>query len=226
MGIFTRMRDIVSSNINAMLDRAEDPEKLIRLMIQEMEDTLVEIKASCAGAMAEAKKIERELDGVRQRVDAWADKAGLAVERGREDLAREALVEKRRLARRAEGLEAELGEARALVGRYQDDIMQLEDKLAAVREKERMLKQRHLAARQQARARRGVREAGSHEAVQRFERFQNRVERLEAEAELVNYGQPASDLDDRFAELESDEEIERELAALKDRQAPHDTQAG
>ena len=221
MGIFTRMRDIVSSNINAMLDRAEDPEKLIRLMIQEMEDTLVEIKASCAGAMAEAKKVEREL----ARVQAWADKARLAVDKGREYLAREALVEKRRLGQRAGALEAELEEARALVGRYQDDIMQLEDKLASVREKERMLKQRHLAARQQTRARRGVRQADSSEAMQRFERFQNRVERLEAEAELVNYGQAQQGLEGRFAELESDEEIERELAALKDAQSPREPQA-
>jgi phage shock protein A len=225
MGIFTRMRDIVSSNINAMLDRAEDPDKLIRLMIQEMEDTLVEIKASCAGAMAEAKKVERELAGVQERVQAWADKARLAVDKGREDLAREALLEKRRLAQRAGALEAELEEARALVGRYQDDIMQLEDKLASVREKERMLKQRHLAARQQTRARRGVRQADSSEAMQRFERFQNRVERLEAEAELVNYGQAQQGLEGRFAELESDEEIERELAALKDAQSPREPQA-
>jgi phage shock protein A len=88
-----------------------------------------------------------------------------------------------------------------------------------------MLKQRHLAARQQTRARRGVRQADSSEAMQRFERFQNRVERLEAEAELVNYGRGQQGLEGRFAELESDEEIERELAALKDAQSPREPQA-
>jgi len=214
MGIFTRMRDIVSSNINSMLDKAEDPEKLIKLMIQEMEDTLVEIKASCAGAMAETKKIERELDQVEARARDWAAKAELAVERGREDLAREALVEKRRYAERARGLDEELAEARDVVGRYQDDIMQLEEKLASVREKERMLKQRHIAARHKRRAQAGIRHASSSEVMMRFEKFQNRVERMEAEADLVNFGKK-DDLDQRFSRLEGDEEIERELAELK-----------
>ena len=96
MGIFTRFRDIVSSNINAMLDRAEDPEKLIKLMIHEMEDTLIEIKASCAGVMAGAKKVQRQLSDVRARVAYWEEKAGLAVNKGRDDLAREALIERRK----------------------------------------------------------------------------------------------------------------------------------
>src|SRR5210317_1339583 len=96
MGIFTRFRDIISSNINAMLDKAEDPEKLIKLMIREIEDTLIELKASCAGVMASEKKVERRLEGVQSREQYWADRAQLAVDKGRDDLAREALVEKRR----------------------------------------------------------------------------------------------------------------------------------
>ena len=108
MGIFTRVRDIINSNVNAMLDKAEDPEKLIRLMIQEMEDTLVEIKASCAGAIAERKKIERQHDVAKERAASWGDRAGLAVDKGRDDLAREALLEKRRYQDRARSLEQEL----------------------------------------------------------------------------------------------------------------------
>jgi len=115
MGIFTRVSDIIHSNINAMLDKAEDPEKLIRLMIQEMEDTLVEIKASCAGAMATKKKVQRELDEALSRADQWGHKAQLAVNKGREDLAREALIEKRRYRERAEALEREASECDALV---------------------------------------------------------------------------------------------------------------
>ena len=99
MGIFTRVRDIISSNLNTMLEKAEDPEKLVKLMIREMEDTLVEIKASCAGAMAAKKKIERDSGEVKDRSQAWADKAQLAIDKGREDLAREALLEKRRIMR-------------------------------------------------------------------------------------------------------------------------------
>ena len=114
MGIFTRFRDIISSNINAMLDRAEDPEKLIKLMIREMEDTLVEIKASCAGVMAERKKAQRQLEDIEAREKYWEDKAGLAVNKGRDDLAREALIEKRGHTRRKEGIELEIADLDSL----------------------------------------------------------------------------------------------------------------
>ncbi|MCB2187137.1 MAG: phage shock protein PspA [Deltaproteobacteria bacterium] len=218
MGIFTRLRDIINSNIGAMLDRAEDPEKLIRLMIQEMEDTLVEIKASCAGAMAEAKKIQRELDQVSARVAEWETRASLALDRGREDLAREALLEKRRLSHRLEGLDREWAEASTLVERYQEDIVQLEEKLAAVREKQRLLIQRHMAAQHQKRARQDLRRADSSEVLLRFAQFENRVERMEAEAELVNLGRQGA-AEKAFTNLEDAEEIERELTALKEKQA-------
>ena len=215
MGIFTRLRDIISSNINAMLDRAEDPEKLIRLMIQEMEDTLVEIKASCAGAMAEATKVDRLLAESRERARDWADKARLAVDRGREDLARQALLEKRRHQKRIQDLEVRLAEAQALVEQYQGDILQLEEKLAQVREKQRILVQRHIRARQQKRAQYDIQRARSAEVLMRFEKFQNRVERMEAEAELVNFGR-RDGLERHFEELAQDDEIERELRALKE----------
>ncbi|MCK5420107.1 MAG: PspA/IM30 family protein, partial [Desulfobacterales bacterium] len=121
MGIFTRFRDIISSNINAILDKAEDPEKLIKLMIREMEDTLVEIKAACAGAMASSKKVQRQLDKLHDQILYWEEKAQLAVKRGRDGLAREALVEKRRYTRRIESLENELTEHNLLIEQYQDD---------------------------------------------------------------------------------------------------------
>ena len=105
MGIFTRFRDIISSNINAMLDTAEDPEKLIRLMIREMEDTLVEIKTACAGVMASGKKVQRQLEGQEARAQYREEKAQLAVKKGRDDLAREALVEKRTFTCRAESID-------------------------------------------------------------------------------------------------------------------------
>ncbi|UCD83022.1 MAG: PspA/IM30 family protein, partial [Desulfobacterales bacterium] len=129
MGIFSRFRDIIGSNINSMLDRAEDPEKLIRLMIQEMEDTLIELKAACAGVMAQSKTVERQLQMIEKRVGYWEDKAGLAVNKGRDDLAREALLEKRRHIQRAESLTRELTEHEALLEQYKDDIRQLEEKL-------------------------------------------------------------------------------------------------
>ncbi|KIX11119.1 phage shock protein PspA [Dethiosulfatarculus sandiegensis] len=217
MGIFSRMRDIISSNINAMLDRAEDPEKLIRLMIQEMEDTLVEIKASCAGAMAAAKKVERELDAVRTKSDMWGDKAAFAVEKGRDDLARDALREKKRYDGRIDFLEEELRQCHSVVDRYQSDILQLEEKLASVREKQRVLVQRHIHAKNQKRAQTDMRRADSSDVLIRFSQFENRVERMEAEAELVNLGHKPADLDDEFSRLEQDDDIERELMELKTR---------
>ena len=214
MGIFSRMRDIISSNINVMLEKAEDPEKLIKLMIQEMEDTLVEVKASCAGVMARRKNVARELEGARAAAARWDGNAKLAVEKGRDNLAREALVEKRRCDQRAEALGRELQEHDALITQYQDDIMQLEDKLNTVREKQRVLVQRHIHARGKKRAQRGIRRADTSDAFMRFEKFESRIDRLEAEADLVNFGRKPT-LEEEFARLETDEEIERQLEALK-----------
>jgi len=223
MGIFTRVSDIIHSNINAMLDKAEDPEKLIRLMIQEMEDTLVEIKASCAGAMATKKKVQRELDEALTRADQWGNKAQLAVNKGRDDLAREALVEKRRYRERAGALEREASECDALVEQYQNDIVQLEDKLKLAQEKRRILVQRHIRAQRSKRVQEGIRRIDSTDTLIRFEQFENRIERLEVEADLVNLSRKPA-LEEELARLEGDEEIEQELQALR-ASAPKQTEA-
>lgn len=214
MGIFTRFRDIISSNINAMLDKAEDPEKLIRLMIREMEDTLIEIKASCAEVMANRKKLERQLHEVRSRERNWQDKAELAVNKGRDDLAREALVEKRGYSSRADALDRELIECGALVEQYQDDIRQLEEKLESAREKQRTLVQRHIHANRKKRAQEEIRRMESSEAIFKFEELENRIERMEAEADMVNFGRKPK-LEEDFDTLLVDEEIEKELRNLK-----------
>ena len=218
MGIFTRFRDIVSSNINSLLDRAEDPEKLIRLMIREMEDTLVELKSACAAVMAETKQVQRQRDEAADRAQFWADKAVLAVSKGRDDLAREALVEKRRYHQRAETLVRELGEHQALSDQYQDDIRQLEDKLKSAREKQRLLVQRHIHAERKRRAQEDIRRVDSAEAIFKFDELENRIERMEAEADLVNYGR-TQDLEDQLNRLSVDEDIERELQTMKAGQA-------
>jgi phage shock protein A len=214
MGVFTRFRDIISSNINAMLDKAEDPNKLVNLMIREMEDTLVEIKASCAGVMANKKKIQRQLEDSRGQAKSWEQRAGLAVSKSREDLAREALLEKRRYAERVRSLEHELADVNGLVEQYQEDIRQLEDKLRGAREKQRILIHRHIHANKKRRAQEEIRKMESSEAIVKFEEFENRIERMEAGADLVNYGRkPAMEVN--FEELMVDDEIEKELQALK-----------
>lgn len=214
MGIFSRFRDIVNSNINAMLDKAEDPEKLIKLMIQEMEDTLIEIKASCAGAMASSRKVRRRLEGVETKAAEWGARAELAVAKGREDLAREALVEKRNLSEQAAGLAKQMAEAEALVDEYQADIVQLEEKLATVREKKRNLVQRHIHAKRKRKAQEEIRRFETADAMARFESFESRIERMESEAELVNFGRQPG-LEEEFHRLAGDEDIERELEELK-----------
>jgi phage shock protein A len=214
MGIFTRFRDIVSSNINSMLDRAEDPEKMIRMMIREMEDTLVELKSACAGVMAETKKTQRQCDEVRARSRFWADKAELAVSKGRDDLAREALVEKRRYQQREEAVDRELRDHGSLADQYQADIRQLEDKLKSAREKQRLLVQRHIHAERKRRAQEDIRRVDSAEAVFKFDELENRIERMEAEADLVNFGR-THDLEDQLNRLSADEDIERELQSMK-----------
>ena len=214
MGIFTRLKDIVNSNLNVMLERAEDPEKLIKLMIMEIEDTLVEIKANAAGVMAARKKAEREAAAIRAKADSWAGKAQLAVDKGREDLAREALLEKRGLIERADRRDRELAELDALVEQYKDDIVQLEAKLQEARDKHRVLVQRSIHANGKKRTQQQIRRADSTDAVARFEALEMRIDRAEAEADLVNAGRQAS-LEQRFAALEQDDEIEHELAGLR-----------
>jgi phage shock protein A len=221
MGVFSRFRDIVSSNINAMLDKAEDPEKLIKMMIREMEDTLVEIKASCAGVMASSKKVHRQMEEARSRVGFWEERAALAVHKGREDLAREALVEKRRFGDKAEALDNELIKLNALVEQYQDDIRQLEEKLDSAREKQRILVQRHIRANRRKRAQEGMRRVDSTEAILKFEDLENRIERMEAEADLVNFGRKPGQ-EPEWKDLLADEEIEKELERLKSSLAKED----
>ncbi len=213
MSIFSRLGDIISSNINAMLDKAENPEKMVKMIIQEMEDTLIEIKANCAGAMATEKRVQREMAEAASMARAWGDKARLAVDRERPDLAREALLEKRRHIERAEALEREQQEAREVVAQYQEDIRQLEEKLAGAREKQRVLVQRHHHAQDKHRAQTGIRRYETSDAVRRFNLFEQRIDRMEAEAELVNLARKPG-LEESFATLEQDDEIERELAAL------------
>jgi len=225
MGIFTRFRDIISSNLNAMLDKAEDPEKLIKLMIREMEDTLIEIKAACAGVIAARKKLQRRLEDVKNRETLWRDRAGLAVDKGRDDLAREALAEKRRFTDMSESIGQELLEHEDMVTQYQDDIRQLEDKLHNAKEKQRMLIQRHIRARRKRQAQEDIRRMDSFETIVRFDDLENRIERMEAEADLVNFGRKAT-LEEAFDNLHVDNGIEVELAKLKSSRTPVDRDSG
>jgi len=218
MGIFTRFKDIISSNINSMLDHAEDPEKMIKLMIREMEETLVELKASCAGYMADCKRIGGELSELGEKVELWEHRARLAVEKERDDLAREALLEKKRWTKRYEAVERELAGFNGLVTQCQDDIAKLEDKLNGAVEKQRLLIQRHIRANSRMKAQSDIRKAEGGDAVRRFEQMEQRIERMEAEADLVNPRDGG--LENEFQLLEGDGELEKELEELKKASGP------
>lgn len=214
MGIFTRFKDIIASNINSMLDKAENPEKLIKLMIREMEDTLIELKTSCANAIASQKKAERLHDDICSREKFWEGKAGLAVKKNKDDLARKALQEKQYYRKKAESVESELDELESIVYQYQSDIRELEDKLNSAREKQRVLVQRHVRARNRKKAMEEVRRADSVEVMQKFDELENHIEYMEAEAELAG-PMKSSGLEAEFEALETNDEIEAELSRLK-----------
>jgi phage shock protein A len=215
MSIFSRFRDIVSANINSILDRAEDPEKMVRLMIQEMEDTLIEVKSNCAGFMAELKRMERTLEQVQVEAASWESKARLAVEKGRDELARAALVEKQHYLQKADRLNDQLSQTRELVANTQADIAQLESKLNDAREKQRLIIQRRAAAVTRFQAQSQIRKIDTAPAFAKFEAYENGIDRLEAEAGLVDSLRPKENLRERFAELENEDVIEQELARLK-----------
>ncbi|HEY2342890.1 MAG TPA: PspA/IM30 family protein [Chthoniobacteraceae bacterium] len=214
MSIFTRFRDIVSSNLNAMLDAAEDPEKMIRLMIQEMEETLIEMKSACASTLATRARVTRSINEARERVAKWESNAKLALTRNSEELAREALLEKRRYHEQLQALERELSVSDDLAKDHQDQISQLEKKLVTAREKQRLLLQRHVQASQKVRAQTHIREVEVGDAVMRFDQFEARIERMEAAAGLIR--PPAKpDLEERLAAMQRDDELDKELQRLK-----------
>ncbi len=221
MGIFTRFRDIVSANMNSMLERAEDPEKMIKLMIHEMEDTLIELKSSCAGVIAGQKKIERKAEEITDKRNLWADRAELAVSKGRDDLAREALTEKRRYSQVAESLDNEINEHSGLIEQYKEDIVELENKLNNAKEKKRTLIQRHKRANGKKRAQEEIRRSNSSDTMVRFDKLESRIEQMEAEADLVNIKRKPT-LEEHFEDLATDEEIENELAKMKAAQYSND----
>jgi len=221
MGIFTRFRDIVSANMNSMLERAEDPEKMIKLMIHEMEDTLIELKSSCAGVIAGRKKLERKTEEITDKRNLWADRAELAVSKGRDDLAREALTEKRRYSQVAESLDNEINEHSGLIEQYKEDIVELENKLNNAKEKKRILIQRHKRANGKKRAQEEIRRSNSSDTMVRFDKLESRIEQMEAEADLVNIKRKPT-LEEHFKDLATDEEIENELAKMKAAQYSND----
>jgi len=215
MGIFSRMGDIINANLNSALEKAEDPEKMIRLMIQEMEDTLVEVRSATAKCIAEKKERARLLKRLEeQRID-WERKAELALEKDREDLARAALIEKTALSDRIEYLNEELAQYEDQLAKYDGDIAKLQAKLTDARNRQRALVMRHRSASQQLKTRKHLYNDKIDEMLHRFDHAEQRIEQIESEAESLEMGRKGQALESEFRKLESDDRIEAELAAMK-----------
>ena len=216
MGIFSRFTDIVNANINAVLEKAEDPEKIVRLMIQEMEDTLVEVRSSAARAIADRKELDRKLKTVASERDEWDDKAELAVRKGRDDLARAALAERERVELRVAALREQHQQVDEGLARLKEDIGRLEDKLADAKARQKALVMRHQTASHRLEVRKAIHENRIDDALVRFDQFERKMENIEGRVEAYDLGHK-KDLRQELHGLANEESIEAALSDLKQR---------
>jgi phage shock protein A len=216
MSIFSRLADIINSNLSAILDRAEDPEKMIRLMIQEMEDTLVEARTVAARVIADKKEGHRRLSRLAEAQGEWQRKAELALSKNRDDLAKGALIEKARMAETAQVLEEELQLLDDALAKQEEDITKLEAKLREAKAKQKTIVTRHESASSRLKVRQQLHERRMDDAFVRFEQMERRLDNIEGEVESYDLGRGRT-LAEEIADLESEQAVERELEELKSR---------
>jgi phage shock protein A len=217
MGIFSRFSDIINSNINAILDKAEDPEKIIRLMIQEMEDTLVEVRSAAARAIADRKEVTRKLSRIEADAADWGRKAELALDKGRDDLAKAALAERALAQKSAAHLAHQLDALTEGLDKLNDDIGSLEEKLTDAKARRQVIVARHQTVSRRLEVRKRLQDYRIDDALVKFESYERRMDDLEGHVESYDLGKRS--LADEITSLESEEAIERELRELKARRA-------
>ncbi|MDB5395135.1 MAG: pspA [Rhodospirillales bacterium] len=216
MGIFSRLSDIVNSNINSLLDKAEDPEKIIRLIIQEMEDTLVEVRSDAVRIIADRKEAERQIARLTVERDDWEAKAELAISKGREDLARAALVAKTRVAEAVDNETKHLNDINTGLEQQGEDIARLQVKLDDARKREALMISRHKTATSRLQARRVTYDNRIVGALGRMEAMERSLDHLEGKVEVFDHGR-APNLADEIAALQTDHAVDEELARIKEK---------
>lgn len=215
MGIFSRTRDIIAANVTDLLDRAEDPAKMIRMIILEMEETLVEVRASAARTIADQKEMRRHIAKLDSLQESWTEKAQLALSKDREDLAKAALVEKQKAADMAEQLRHEIAVLDDALAASEEDIAKLQGKLREARARQNSLSARMQSAENRLRVREAYAGEKVNDAFARFDMLERRVDLAEGRADAMGLGQQPKTLEEEIAELKSSDKVDAELAALK-----------
>ena len=216
MGIFSRMNDIINSNLTSLLDRAEEPEKIIRLVIQEMEDTLVEVRSDAARTIAAKKKQQRRIDRLSDEVVEWERKAELAVTKGREDLARAALNEKNSLEQGVELLTREMEELEIQLSKLNVDIGNLQKKLDDAKARQKTIAMKHDTVASRLQTREKLHDRRIDDAMSKFDDLERKMDNAEGRVDSFDLGRSKT-LQDEFAELEAEDKIDEELAKIRAR---------
>lgn len=214
MGIFSRTRDIIAANVTDLLDRAEDPAKMIRMIIMEMEETLVEVRASAARTIADQKEMRRQIAKLEALQESWTEKAELALSKDREDLAKAALVEKQKAGDMADQLRGEIAVLDDALRASEADIAKLQTKLREARARQNAIMNRIETAQNRIRMREMYAGSKVDEAFSRFDVLERRADLAEGRADSMGLG-AGKTLDEEIAELRSSDKVEAELAALK-----------
>ena len=213
MGIFSRFTDIINSNINNLLDKAEDPAKMVRLIIQEMEDTLVEVRSSSAKTLADKKELTRQVTRFENDAQQWQEKAELALSKDRDDLARAALMEKKKSTENSQSLVQELVNVEEHISKLQGEISQLQEKLADAKARQKAIIMREKTVNSRLKVKQNIDSNKVNDALSRFDRYESKIDDIEAQVESYDLGRKS--LSDEIADLESNEKIDDELASLK-----------
>ena len=214
MGIFSRSRDIFAANMTELLDRAEDPARMIRMIILEMEETPVEVRASAARSIADSKEMKRALVRLDELQSSWTEKAELALSKDRDDLAKAALIERQKAADMAEGLRLELGSIEETLKGYEADIAKLQGKLREARARQNAIANRIESAVTRARTSEMLNGSRTEDAFSRFEQLERRADFAEGRADALGMTGPKS-LEEEIAELKAADTVDAELEELK-----------